>query len=118
MYRSSPCAPTVQSSHSVFSYPVKSVRQGRELARRIRPILERLGSTDATLAALVTAQAVTVTVAFSHVIGADMATQAEIHQSLLPTLSALISGIMVNDLVCRHLDPAPRFYARLIRWWR
>lgn len=98
-------------THPVLVYPVRSKRQGHELVRRLQPILDRLTSVDGRLATLVTAQAVTITVAFEQILQGDMGTDPVHH--LVPTLATLISGIMVNDLVCRHLD-APRW-----RWgWR
>lgn len=98
-------------AHPVLVYPVHSKRQGHKLARRLQPILDRLTSADSRLATLVTAQAVTITVAFEQILQGDMGTDPMHH--LVPTLATLISGIMVNDLVCRHLD-APRR-----RWgWR
>jgi hypothetical protein len=97
-------APRPTAAHKLLTYPVANLQQGRKLASSLQSTLARLTSPDATVAALVTAQAVTITAAFHH-----NPEPAEL-QTLLPALTAMLGAAMVNDLVCHHLDRVrPRF---------
>lgn len=105
-FRATPAKNPEPVRHALLTYPVNGRHQGEELARRLQSTLARLTSSDATFVALVTAQAVTVSAAFHPSLDAH-----EINTTLVPTLTALITGAMVNDLVCRHLEKVktPRF---------